>query len=182
MFSVFTKKIPAFIRLQQVSRYAKFVRKSKEELREELENSRFKIVKDSITSALKQKTCLSVPEWKALTTQLKGETVLATNTSHIDRLVFAVLLSLRSPCDSMKNARNFIEACNLNYNLNVKRTIVELYAKKQAEDKLSGDEEKELIELLVLKNSLLKFNLNRCFITRILFSIHLLSDSDAMSS
>lgn len=149
MFSVFSKKIPTFTRFHQVFRHAKFIRKSKEELREELQNSQFKIVKDSLTSAMKQKKCLSVPEWKSFAVELNKNTLLVNRP--INRLVFAVLLTLRPPYDSLTNARNFIEAHNLKYDLNVKRTIVELYAKKQAEDKLTGDEEKELIELLVFK-------------------------------
>lgn len=149
MFSVFTKKLPTFIRLQQVFRYAKFVRKSQEELREELENARFKIVKDSLASALKQKKCLSVPEWKCLTAQLNKNHLLAARNEYINRLVFAALLALPPPIDLLTNARNFIEASNLSYDLNVKRRFVEIYAKKHAEDKLTDDEEKELIELLV---------------------------------
>lgn len=149
MFSVFTRKIPTFIRLQQVFRYAKFVQKSKAELREELENTRFKIVRESLTSAMKQKKCLSVPEWKLLTSDLNKNHLLTDRNSNLNRLVFAALLALRPPIDSLLNARNFIEACNLTYDLNVKRSIVELYAKKNAEDKLTDEEEKDLIELLV---------------------------------
>lgn len=150
MFSVFSKKIPISIRLQQVFRYAKFVQKSKEELREELESSRFKIVKDSITTAMKHNKCLSVPEWKSLTAQFNKNHLLAYNNDHVNQLVFAALLALPPPNDALSNARNFIEALNLSYDLNVKRRFVELYAKKHAEDKLSAEEEKELVELLVL--------------------------------
>lgn len=152
MFSVFNKKIPTCIRLPQVFRYryAKFVQKSKEELREELESSRFKIVKDSITTALKQNKCLSVPEWKSLTAQLNKHHLLALRHGVLNQLVFTVLLALPPPNDSVSNARNFVEASNLSYDLNVKRRFVELYAKKHAEDKLTEEEEKEIIELLAL--------------------------------
>lgn len=175
MFSVFTKKCPTFIRLHQIFRYAKFVRKSKEELREELESSRFKIVKDSLTSAMKQKKCLSVSEWKSLTAQLNKNSLLVDQQKCMNRLVFAVLLTLRPPYDSLLNARNFIEASNLNYDLSVKRSIVELFAKKHAEDKLTDEEEKELIELLVFDFPV-KLNENIIKIA-IPFFLH----SDAMS-
>lgn len=149
MFSVLTKKIPTFIRLQQVFRYAKFDRKSKAELQEDLENTRFKTVQDSLTSALKRKKCLSVPEWKSLTSEWSKNYLLSDRNAFLNRLVFAALLTLRPPIDSLLNARNFIEASNLSYDLNVKRSIVELYAKKSSEDKLSDEEEKDLIEMLV---------------------------------
>lgn len=149
MFSVINKKIPTFIRLPQVFRYAKYVQKSREELREELESSRFKIVKDSITSALKQNKCLSVPEWKSLTAQFNKNHLLSYKGGDTNQLVFAALLALPPPNDSVTNARNFIEALNLSYDLNVKRRFVELYAKKHAEDKLTEEEEKEIIELSV---------------------------------
>lgn len=150
MFSVVNKKFPTFIRLPQVFRYAKFVQKSKEELREELASSRFKIVKDSVESALKQNKCLSVPEWKSITAQLKKHHLLALQEGVLNQLIFTVLLALPPPNDSVSNARNFVEASNLTYDLNVKRRFVELYAKKHAEDKLTEEEEREIIELFVL--------------------------------
>lgn len=150
MFSVVNKKFPTFIRLPQVFRYAKFVQKSKEELREELASSRFKIVKDSVDSALKKNKCLSVPEWKAITAQLKKHHLLALQQGVLNQLIFTVLLALPPPNDSVSNARNFVEASNLTYDLNVKRRFVELYAKKHAEDKLTEEEEREIIELFVL--------------------------------
>lgn len=150
MFSVFNRKFPTFIRLPQVFRYAKFVQKSKEELREELDNTRFKIVRDSITSAMKQKKCLSVPEWKSLTAQLKKHHLLSLRGGVFNQLVFSVLLSLPPPNDSVSNARSFVKAANLTFDLNVKRRFIELYAKKHAEVKLTEEEEKEIIEMLVL--------------------------------
>lgn len=150
MFSIFSKKIPTFIRLQQVFRYAKYVRKSKEEIREELESSRLKVVKDSIASAMKQKKCLSVSDWKSLTAQFNKNYLLALRNECVNRLVFSALLALPPPIDLLSNARNFIEASNLSYDLNVKWKFVEMYSKKHAIDKLTDEEEKELIELLVL--------------------------------
>lgn len=147
MFCALTKRNSTLIRFHQIVRHAKFVQKSREVLREELETKRFKIVKDALTSGMKQKKCLSVSEWKEVITQLKKNTVLICRSKDIDRLVFTVLLSLRPPHDSMLNARNFIEANNLSYDFNVKRSIIELYAKKHAEDRLSDEEEKELIAL-----------------------------------
>lgn len=149
MFSIYRRNFPTFARLQQVFRYAKFTRKSKEELREELESSRFKIVQNSLASALRQKTSLSVSEWKSLTAQLNKNSVLADRNECMNRHIFSVLLKSRPPIDLLLNARRFIEARNLSYDLNVKRTIVELYAKKHAEDMLTDEEEQELIELLV---------------------------------
>lgn len=150
MFSALSKKISTIKRVQQVFHYAKSVRKSKEELREELESARFKVVRDALTSALKQKECLSVSEWKSLTAELNKNSLLTDRKLSVDRLIFSVLLTFRPPIDSLLNARSFIEARNLSYDLNVKTSIVKLYAKKHAEDKLTDNEEKELIELLVL--------------------------------
>lgn len=147
MFSVLNKRFPTFQRLPQVCRYAKFVQKSKEELREELDSARFKIVKDSITTALKQNKCLSVPEWKAITEELNKHHLMGSRHAVLNKLVFSVLLALPPPNDAVSNARNFVEASNLDYDLNVKRRFVELYAKKKAEDRLTADEEKEIIEL-----------------------------------
>lgn len=176
MFSVFTKKFPTFIRIQQVVRHAKFVRKSKEELREELENSRFKIVKDSLVAAMKQKNYLSVPEWKSLTVELNKNYLLTARNDCINQLVFSALLALPPPIDLLTNARNFIEASNLSYDLNTKRRFIQIYAKKHAENKLTDEEEKELIELLVtfiyLKNSM-KIHMKQKIHTGSSFFFHL---------
>lgn len=136
------------IRFQQVFHFAKYVRKSKEELREELEKKRFDIVQSSIASVLKRRKCLSVSEWKKLVPELNSNQKLQSPTL-VTRLVFAALLKLRPPNDSLQNARHFIEANDLKYDLALKRRIIELYAKKAAEDKLTDEEENELIQMLV---------------------------------
>lgn len=149
MFSkIFSLKCVRPYQFQQVFRYAKYVQKSKEDLKLELENKRFNLVRDAVTSALKRRKSLSVSEWKSLDTNLKTDNLLRT-TPTLSRIIFAVLLSLRLPNDSLQNARNFIEACNIDYDLNVKRTFIELYAKKASEDKLTADEERDLVNMLV---------------------------------
>lgn len=148
MFIIPSIKLVRPIGFQQVFYYAKFVQKSREELKAELESKRFNLVRNAITSVLKRRKYLSVTEWKSLGTELQAENHLRT-VPNLNRVVFAALLSLRPPNDSLQNARHFIEATNIDQDLNVKRTFIELYAKKESEDKLTAEEEKDLIQMLV---------------------------------
>lgn len=148
MFTKSAHQILRPIRFQSVFWYAKYVQKSKEEIQLELEAKRLNLVRTSIKSALKNKKFLSVPEWKTLTTELNTENHLRT-VKNLDRVVFSALLSLRPPNDSLQNARNFIEASNISNDLLTKRIFIELYAKKASETKLTDEEEKDLIQMLV---------------------------------
>lgn len=148
---MFTKSALKFVRptrFQSVFCFAKYVQKSKEEIQTELETKRFNLVRNSITSALKNKQFLSVPEWKTLATEMKTENHLRT-IKNLDRTIFSALLSLRPPNDSLQNARHFIEASNISHDLSTKRIFIELYAKKASETKLTDEEEKDLIQMLV---------------------------------
>lgn len=135
-------------RFQQVCFYAKYVQKSKEELREEVEKSKLSFVRNTITSALKQRKYLSVPEWKSLGGELQ-KNIYFKSPDNAKHYVFATLLSLRPPNDSMQIARNFIEAFDLKYDLNIKRSIIQLYAKKASEEGLTEKEENEINDMFV---------------------------------
>lgn len=148
MFKISSIKLVRPIWFQQVFRYAKFVQKSKDDIKAELETKRFDLVRNAITSVLKRKKFLSVKEWKSLTAEMQSEPHLRT-VPNLNRVIFAVLLRLRPPNDSLQNAKNFIAASNIDHDLNTKRTFVELYAKKASEDKLTAEEEKHLIQMLV---------------------------------
>lgn len=129
--------------------YSKFAKlKSNEEREAELRQQRFNFVRTTITSTLKNRKCMPVSEWKECITELQKNPVFKDERI-IKIIIFDVLMSLRRPNDSMQNAKNVIESLNLKYDLGVKRTIIQLYAKKASEGKLSETEEKELIELLV---------------------------------
>lgn len=136
------------MRFQQVCFYAKFVQKTKEELREEVEKKKLSFVRNTITSALKQRKCLSVPEWKTLGGELQ-KNIHFKSPNCAKRYVFDILLSLRPPNDSMQTAKNYIEAFDLPYDLNIKRNIIQLYAKKASEERLTDKEENELNDMLV---------------------------------
>lgn len=129
--------------------YSKFTKlKSNEEREAELKQQRFNSVRTTITSALKSRKSMPVSEWKEILTELQKNPVFKTDRT-IKTIMFDVLMSLRRPNDSMQNAKNFIESFNLTYDLSVKRAIIQLYAKKASEEKLSETEEQELIELSV---------------------------------
>lgn len=91
---------------------------------------------------------MPVSEWKSIVTELQKNADFKSKSS-IKPIMFAVLLSLHPPNDSLQNAKNFIESFNLEYDLGIKRLIIQLYAKKATKEKLTETEEHELLELLV---------------------------------
>lgn len=113
---------------------------------EKLPEQRFKLVHASIASVLENQEFLSVSEWKSVVSELQKNAGYK-NTPNINRDIFKVLITLRPPNDSMKNAQNFIEARNLKLDVCVKRVLIQLYTKKAFESKLTENEEQQLIDL-----------------------------------
>lgn len=150
MFVIFNKFVK-FRPIKQAFGYGKYVRKSQEELAEELRNKQNEILQSAITSALKNRKYLNVNEWKLLSDDLAKQNLFLRTPINLYKSVFKVLLNLRSPYDSMQNALNFIEANNIKNDLFLKQRMIQFYAKKATEVKLSEEEEKQLIEMYVNK-------------------------------
>lgn len=136
------------LRFQRVCFHAKTLKETKGERRAEEEKSKLNFVRNTITSVLKERNYVSVPEWKVLGGELQKNNYFESPHS-AKHYVFAALLRLRPPNDSMQTARNFIEAFDLQYDLIIKRNIIQLYAKKASEQQLTEKEEKEINDLLV---------------------------------
>lgn len=131
------------LRFSQALGYAKYAQAS--DLKPAY-NELNKSIRSSITLALKNRKILTVEEWKLLGNDLIIQYGFE-NQSKFNRIVFGVLLNQRPPHDSIENARKFIEANNMKYNLYIQRTMIQLYVKKAAEQTLTETEERELIEL-----------------------------------
>lgn len=161
MFSVSVlNKLVKSRNYQQIVRYAKFGPKNRDEREAAVEAERFKTIRNSVLSVLKKRQFLSAPEWKTLQLELQKKDPQFKNAFALNQKLFRVILSLRPPHDSMQNAKALIEAFELKKDLSLNRIFIELYAKKASEQKLSTEEEQELIKLLVanlLKNYSVKF-------------------------
>lgn len=135
---------------QQTLGYAKYVRKTREELAEELKKKRFGSMNSIVTSALKNRKTLTAEEWKSVEADLEKHNLLRGGNS-FQRNVFAILLKLGPPYDSLKIAKGFIETNSIENDLSLKQNMIRLYAKKAAQEKLSEKDEQELLELYVAK-------------------------------
>lgn len=119
--------------------------KSREEREAELQKQRIDFVRTSITSVLKNRKSLSVSEWKILVADMKTKTDIGT----MNRNIFNVLLGLRRPHDALQNGLNFIESQDMKHDLGVKRALIQFYAKKAGDTKLTETEAKHLLDMLV---------------------------------
>lgn len=131
----------------QIIRYAKFGPKNREERLAVVHANRRKIIEDSLFSVLKKRKNLSVQEWKALQTELEIKEPTFKSSKVLKSAIFNVLMSLRPPNDSMANAKTLFEAFGLTNDIGLKQNYIQLYAKRAAEQQLTDEEEKELIEL-----------------------------------
>lgn len=127
----------------QISNYAKYYKPliSQDERRAKLEKERFELVRKCIKSAIKNRRNLSTTDFKTIQTELR------LSTNEYKNHVFNVFHhELRPPNDSLKCAKIFIDAYNIdNDNLSLKSHMIRLYAKKAAESNLTEEEEQDLI-------------------------------------
>lgn len=150
MFSISViNKLTKFRSFQPIIRNAKFGPKNKEERHAAVEAERVKKIRNSLTSLLQRRPFLSVAEWKKLHTDLVAQDVVFKSSNYLKSKIFSVILNLRPPNDSMKNAKTLIEAFELEDDLPLKRTLIQLYSKKSSEQGLTDEEEQKLIELFV---------------------------------
>lgn len=150
MFSISViNKLTKFRSFQPIIRNAKFGPKNKEERLAAVDAERVKKIQNSLTSLLQRRQFLSVAEWKKLHTELLKQDVFFKNSNYLNRKIFDVILNLRPPNDSMKNAKTLIEAFALEDDVGLKRTLIQLYSKKASEQGLTDEEEQKLIELFV---------------------------------
>lgn len=158
MFGI-SPRLNYFVRLrpiQQAFGYAKIKPKNRDEREAEYREKQINFIRSQITSALERRKSLSTTDWKSVVTELQKDGNFKDSTK-LNRYVFAAVLSLKPPHDSMQNARNFIEAFDIQYDLFIKRFIIQLYAKKASEAELSSKEEEEVIELYVWNIHLIGF-------------------------
>lgn len=138
--------------------------KNKEERAAFIQQQRFDEIHKIITSALKQRKYLSVDEWKQLSSKFNTD---SRNNIEMPlrKRICDVLLKLGPPNDPVKNAQNFFKAFDVQSDLGTKRIFLTLYAKKAFLEKLSEQENIEILELLVSDKSIqFSFKMHQYFL------------------
>lgn len=142
MFSLFKRRLAPIVIPRSIRHYQKVKPLNKEERLKLLEDRRAKELFGALVLALNKRTRLSVDEWKEFRLKAKMQRI-----SHSDNQILTAIKSLDFTQNPLKIAESFIEAFDIERNVIVNRTFIDLYAAKAARKKLTQTEEDELIEM-----------------------------------
>lgn len=99
-------------------------------------------IHNALVSELNGKPTLSIDEWKTFAANLQQQ-----NISCGHRTVFPAIKCLDVTTNRIELAENFIEAFNVERDVFVNRTIIDLIALKGVQSDLTAGEEQKAIEL-----------------------------------
>lgn len=115
---------------------------NKEERLKQLQDRREKDLFNALVSALNKRSSLSADEWNEFRLNARKQR-LFTGDQHI----FTAIKSLDISQNPVKIAKSFVAAFNIDENVIVKRTFIDLYSAKAATKRLTEKEEDELIKM-----------------------------------
>lgn len=101
-----------------------------------------KRILDALTSVLNNRKCLTVDEWREFRSSARMRKIIYKDTD-----ILTALKLLETSKDPLRIANSFVQACEIDRDVIVMCTYIELYVAKEAVEKLAPSEEKQLINM-----------------------------------
>lgn len=97
---------------------------------------------DALKTVLGTRKCLTVDEWKEFRSKAKIQKIISN-----DKDILTAIKSLDNSNDPLQIAESFVQAFDIDRDVTVNSTFIDLYAAKAAEGKLTQIEENDLIKM-----------------------------------